>query len=518
MAVDGLKGFRDRHNISAQMGSMLVAGVIALVVLIVAAVALPGSGKKTSATEAASVANTGPYDNGQASVPSALTPSKVPAAASSAPVTAATASNATPASTTTGVGSFGARPSRFIPAKAPGVTPTTIYIGVPYSSQSGAGDRAIGAAGAAPSYDTRNVVNAVIDYANGHGGFGGRKLKALYYDYPLTTNADTNDQSACAFWTQDNKVFANLGGTDIRDACAEKAGGVALNAGAATAQTFKKYPHLVSPDTIAFERLGFVTTSGLDKAHYFTGKLGLVTWDDPRYRAAVNQGYMPAFKKFNIKVDQTAYIMVPQQLGALGDMTAAVSSAVAKFKSLNIDHVIIQDGPAGVWGGTGLTFEWMNQAKSQNYYPRYGQNTYNSPGWDVLPADQMNNAIAIDQSDYDKKFDQGWHVNKFREDCFRIETQAGYPPQSDNLNDEAIAGAACDAVFLMQRVINSSSLITATNFVNSVERLGTGMPSAIVYGTKLFPGRRDGGNMVRTEIYLQSCRCLQYKGAPYYSD
>src|SRR5258706_7466199 len=67
--------------------------------------------------------------------------------------------------------------SRYLAAHRPSITSSTIYIGVGYSSQAAAGDRAIGAAGAAPSYDTRNVFNAALDYANKHGGFAGRVMK-----------------------------------------------------------------------------------------------------------------------------------------------------------------------------------------------------------------------------------------------------------------------------------------------------------------------------------------------------
>jgi hypothetical protein len=514
-------GLRVRYNVSGQMAQLLLAGGLALAVLIAAVIAIPLHGTKTSATQAANVTPTGP----DAEASTSSEPGAVPSAASSVPSKAGAVvpgtqagNSSAPANTSTGVSSFGAHPSKFVAAKAPGITKDYIYIGVGYSSQAAAGDRAIGAAGAAPSYDTRNVFNATIDYANKHGGFAGRKLKAIYYDYNLTTDADTQDQSACAYWTQDNKVFAMGGGNDILNSCGQKAGALSVGAGPATSKTYKKYPNLISPDEIAFDRLGFVTVSGLKKAGYFTGKLGFVTWDDPQYKLAWTSGYTPAFQKFGVKVDQTAFILVPQQIGALGDMTAAVSSAIAKFKSLGIDHVIIQDGPAGVWAGTGLTFEWMNQANSQNYHPRYGQNTYNSPGWDVLPADQMDHALAIDQSDYAVKFDEGWKVNKFREDCFKIQSDAGYPPNRSNLNDQAIAGATCDITFLLQRIINSMSLITVKGFVDAVQRLGTSMPSALVYGTKLFPGRRDGGNMVRTSEYLQSCRCLKFKGKPYYSD
>ncbi len=408
--------------------------------------------------------------------------------------------------------------SRFIAAHAPGVTDKTIYIGVGYSSQSAAGDKAIGAAAAGPTYDTRNVFNAIISYANAHGGFAGRALKPLYYDYNLTTATSTQDQSACAFWTQDNKVFAMGGGDDILDACADRAGALAIGAGSATAATFAKYRHLIDPDAITLDRLGQVTVAGLARAGYFGGKLGLVTWDDPNYRAAIASGYLPALAKIGVKPAQTTYIGVPQQLGAVADMTAAVTGAITKFKALGIDHVIIQDGPAGVWAGTGLTLEWMVQSQAQGYHPRYGQNTFNSPGWSVLPAAQMDHAIAVDQSDYDRSKDAGWRTNTFRDACFKIEADAGYPVTSSNLNDEAIAGAACDTAFFMQRIVNALPALSADSFISQAEKLGTSMPSAVVYGTKLLPGRRDGGDMVRTEEYLASCKCLRYRGAPYYAD
>ncbi|HET6874897.1 MAG TPA: hypothetical protein VFH70_08975 [Acidimicrobiales bacterium] len=408
--------------------------------------------------------------------------------------------------------------SGLVPASAPGVTNQNVYIGIAYSSQSAAGDKAIGAAGAAPTYDERNVANAVINYANSHGGFAGRKLVPLYYDINLTTDTNTQEQSACAYWTQDNKILFMGGGDDILDACGQKAGAIVLGSGSATGATFQKYSHLVDPIGISLDRLGQVTTSGLNKAGYFAGKLGLVTWDDPNYRATITNGYLPALSAIHVTPAQIAYISVPQQIGALGDMSAAVSSAVTKFKSLGIDHVIIQDGPAGVWSGAGLTFEWMNQAKSQGYYPRYGQNAANAPGWSVMPSDEMNKALAIDDSDYDPKYDQGWRPNSSRNLCFQIEANAGYPVNPSNQNDEGIAAGLCDYVFFVQKVINGLSKITADGFVQQAQTLGTGFSSASVYGTKLISGRRDGGDMFRTEEYLSSCSCLQYQGQPYYPD
>jgi len=408
--------------------------------------------------------------------------------------------------------------STLTPATAPGVTNSTIYFGWAYSSSAASGDRAIGAAGAAPSYDERNVFNAVIDYANTHGGFAGRKLQALYYDYNLTTDTSTQDESACAYYTQDNKSFVIPGNDDILDACGQKAGSVLLGAGSATEATFNRYPSLVDPDDVALDRLGQMTVDGLYKAGYFTGKLGLVTWDDPNYRDTITNGYLPALSAHHITPAQIAYISVPQQIGAVGDMTAAVSSAVTKFKSLGIDHVIVQDGADGVWAGDGLTLEWMDQAKSQDYYPRYGENGLNNPGTSLNPSDEQNNLLAVSQIDYDPSYDQGIRANPARTFCFQLEANAGYPVSSSNANDEVTASAACDYVFFLQKVINALPRVTAAAFVQAAQTLGTSFATSEVYGTKFVSGRRDGADEVRAEEYFSSCSCLHFQTSPYYPD
>jgi hypothetical protein len=418
---------------------------------------------------------------------------------------------------TTSGGASGRSGTGLVPANAPGVTDKYLYFGVPYNSQAASADRALGVAGAAPSYDTRSVYNAVVKYANAHGGFAGRQMQPVYFNYNTSDDRNAQDQSACAHWTQDNKVFALDSETSlILDACAEKAGAIAIGTGPET--TYRQFPHLINPDEVRLDRLGTVTTNGLYRAHYFTGKLGLVTWDDPAYRYTIEHGYLPALEAHGIKVWQTAYITVPQTAAALGDTSAAVSSAMTHFRALGIDHVIIQDGGVGVFAGGGLTLEWMDQAESQHYYPRYGQNTYNFPGESALPSDQQNHALAIDQIDYDPKFDVGWRPNKARQLCFKIQADAGMPVSSSKPNDEAIAGSACDLIFFLQRSVNGVSLINADNAIQAAQTFGTSFQSAIVYGTKLIPGRRDGGDMFRTEEYFASCQCLKFQGQPYWAD
>lgn len=413
--------------------------------------------------------------------------------------------------------SGGGSSSGLIPANAPGVTASTIYIGIGYSSSANAGDTAIGAAGAGSTYDARDVTNSVFAYANAHGGFAGRKLQAIYYDYNIANDRTAEDATACATYTQDNKVFAIYTDTDELRACAEHAHALGISMGAAeTADTFKKYPHYIDAAGMAFDRSGQVTVEGLFQQHYFTGKLGLVTWDDPTYRKAVQTGYLPALARHGINLAaDVVYVPVSQNANDISGSTAAISNAVTKFKTMGIDHVIIQDGAAGVWKGDGLTFEFQNQAKSQEYKPRYGGNTSIDAGGSINPSDQEDTELEVSDSDLEATNDAGWHLNAARENCFKIEADAGYPVKAGNGNDEAEAALDCDTAFFLQRLLNSLSLITVDNVLNAADGLGSSFASALVYGTNLFPGRRDGSDYVRVLEYLNSCQCTRYKNAPY---
>lgn len=417
----------------------------------------------------------------------------------------------------TGSGTSGPASGGVTAALGPGITASTIYMGDYYSSQLGAVDTAIGAAGDAPSYDYRDVTNAIIDYANSHGGFAGRKLKAIWYDLKLSNQRPAEDAAACAKWTQDNKVFAMAGATDQYRACAEKAGAVSILSGNSVASTFQKYPHFVDPVSIRLDRMGPVTVGGLYKAGYFSGKLGLITWDDPNYRYAMTQGYLPSLASHGIKpATDPIYVSVTQDANSVAELAAEMRSAVAKFKTLGIDHVLIQDGPAGVWAGGGLTLEFMNNAKSQRYYPRYGGNAYNIPGSSELPADEQDHELAILDTDQTSENDAGWHVNAQREKCFKIEVRAGLPPKNDE--DRGLAAQTCDEIFFLQRLINSVPVVNADNVINAIAKLGTSFAPASVYGTNFFPGRRDGSDKVRLVQYFQSCNCLKYSGPPYRPD
>jgi len=427
---------------------------------------------------------------------------------------------APPASGTTGnlpdsggtTGGLPSRPQVSAGAHGPGITPTTIYLGLQYTKDAASDAGAIGAAGASPG-DLRVYYNAVIKHINANGGVARRKLAPVYYgiDNQASGGISSEDSASCALWTQDHKVFLMSGGRDLLNECAERNGAVTMAYGNETSDTFKRFPHYLDPISFRLERMGTLTVESLAKRKYFTGKFGLVTWDDPNYRKSVRDGYQPALKRAGVTPAQVFYAPVPQAYGDLGAANAAISSAVLDFQTRGIDHVVVQDGPAGLFGGTGLTLQWLNAAESQQYRPRYGMNSYNSPGSQALPATQQANMLFVSWTNATAASDAGWKTNTTREACFKIMRDAGV---NLSLNNQSVATVICDSLFLFKRLGDRLTTITADSFIAAADRLGA-YPTASVFGASLRKGKHDGGDLVRDGHFVTSCACVAFDSKPY---
>jgi hypothetical protein len=207
------------------------------------------------------------------------------------------------------------------------------------------------------------------------------------------------------------------------------------------------------------------------------------------------------------------YIAVPQNAGAIADASAAVSSAVLAFRTAGVDHVFIQDGTAGIFGLGGLTLLFLNNAKSQNYAPRYGFNANNVPGFSIYPADQQHGMVAVDFSDYMPSQDAGMTANPARERCLGVMKKHGV-----NASDQATyltAAAACDQVWFLETLLRKAAAPTLRGALDVAAGLGTSYRSPLVYGTRLGPDRRDGGELARNARYDDGCACLRYTTMPY---
>lgn len=430
-----------------------------------------------------------------------------------------TSGGTTGAGTTTGsTGSSGTGGSSAAVAMGPGVTATEIRLGIPYCNDCAAGNAAAGAAGEDPG-DTRRYYQAVLDDVNASGGVLGRKLVPVFHEVSVSDNIEASQQAACETFTSDNKVLIMFFRGEIVYECAKKAGIIAWGSGG-SGPLFEKYPNMFAPSTIRLERLAAVTVNAMVKAGWHkpdakwpTGKVGLITWETSDYEYAVEKGWLPAMKKAGITPTDVRYIAVPQNANALADASAAISSAVLSFRQKGIDHVFIGDGAAGIFTGTGLTLLFLQNAKSQSYYPRYGFNSNNSPDFDSHPQDQLVGMLAIDSFDTEPANDEGIALNPQRERCFAIMKKKGLPVGQGQT--QAVAVGACEIAWFAEAVVERARDTTLAGMIASGESLGTSYRSPYNYGNRIGPGQHDGVALFRDLRYDESCSCLKYTSKPY---
>jgi hypothetical protein len=408
-------------------------------------------------------------------------------------------------------------------AVGPGITASKIYIGVPWSD-AGAANEAF--TGAAINSDARKPYNAMVEEINKGGGIGGRQVEVIYKESSVTSSEtqDQQDQAACAHWTDDNHVFAMTVASDILRQCAEEAGAVALSPVSVSAPSdFQKYPHYVEISGMNLYRVGEVTVGGLDREGYFGGgaKLGVVLWDEPNYRAALENGYMPALRERGIRLaTEPAYISSPQTADDLAAASADVNNAVLRFQSQGITHVLLLDGNTPLCRGACLGTLFLRRAESQSYRPRYGFNPGNAPAAaqeaGLYPTEQLPRSISVEWTDADEAADEGWRLNKARERCYAIMRKHNVP--LSNGNEQADARTACQTLWFLQSVIDvkmPGNVINSDAFIAGVNALGWAFPSPTAYAVHFSPTQHDGIAAARNMKFVTSCDCYRYVTDPY---
>jgi len=406
------------------------------------------------------------------------------------------------------------------PPAGPGVSATSIALGIVFCNDCAAGNAAIGAGGEDPG-DTRRYYQAALDDVNSRGGVLGRKLVPVFYEGSANdTNFDAAAQKACTTFTQDHKVLMMSLRGEISYRCAQKAGILDLGPGD-TGPTYRQYPNLFAPGGIRLERLFEVTVRSMvvagwqkPQAPWPTGRIGVISWDDKQYRYATSNGYLKGLHDAGLKATDVRYVTVPENAQQLTEASAAISSAVLAFRQQGIDHVFIGDGPAGVFVGAGLTLLFLQNAKSQGYYPRYGFNSNNVPDFPQYPQDELAGMLAVDYADSSAADDEGIALNPLRERCFALMRKRGLPVAQKQTQDLALE--ACGYAWFAEAVLRRATTgTTLPKMIAAAESLGTTYRSPFSYGERIGPGKHDGVALVRTSRFDQSCSCIRYSSKPF---
>ncbi|HEU5033322.1 MAG TPA: hypothetical protein VFT62_01045 [Mycobacteriales bacterium] len=411
----------------------------------------------------------------------------------------------------------------------PGVTATTIYVGEDYEPDAATADAALGAAQANPG-DTKAETEAVIRYINTHGGIAGRKISPIWYRANLNDSATTSAQQACALWTQDHKVFV-LSGGDFRgasvlmDQCTAHEGGIQVNSGQITLETTAlnaQFPADINLNGLTNDRAMGYTIGGLEQLNYFTSgaRVGIATWDDSNFQYGINHVALPALARLGLRNVPVEYVKSPPSYGDLSATTASVSSAVLKFSQLHIDHVILFDGATGVAGGGILTLEWMQQAHSQHYNPRYGLNSgggFNALG-SALPADQRANSLGVSWEPPLDETSTDFAAAKLSPQaklCQQIMDKAGQHVSTNNA--VAIQFAICDHYFFLKHALDHvTGPLNQQTALAAINAVGHGYQGLVNFGVAVSAQRHDMPYLVRNMTYQQGCKCFRYVGGVYH--
>jgi hypothetical protein len=417
-------------------------------------------------------------------------------------------------------------------ALGPGVSATTINIGLGYTVNGGAGNAAIGVKGVSTG-DDKGENQAVIDDINAHGGVAGRKLVPVWhpYDSASTDSADVQEQKACDDYTQDHKVFVAFDrGRDTFNQCMQARGSFNIAGGGITdtaASTYQRFPYYVEISTLNLDRASAIEPGILNQEGYFGGwdnalgqpgsakaKVGIITYDFPTFRHAVDEVMVPALRAIGHAPDPKDIERVTwlQSNSDAGALAAAVSSAVLRFRQDGVTHVIILDERALV------TLLFIREANSQRYRPRYGLNTTNGAQVLVdggnLNADQLNGALGMGWTpSFDitpsQNTDNGPYSNNARRKCMALMKAKGFT--FSDANAESVALDICNQLYFLQLAGNSvSGALNRDTFIAAVNALGTRFENTGTFVNRFSARQHDGVAAVRQWKWDTSCSCGKY--------
>jgi ABC-type branched-subunit amino acid transport system substrate-binding protein len=355
--------------------------------------------------------------------------------------------------------------------------------------------------------NTKNQVNALVSYINSQGGLAGRKINPVLYQVP-TANSGNNAQTECAHFTQDHKVFAVIGagaGSSLDlIRCLAKANTVyvdgygSLNQSAASSVRGYWY----DPADFLLDRFARFYVDQLVALGYFTpnAKIGLLSYDDPRFRDVVTKVLKPALARHGLRVADEA-------LYSTSAYASQSSGFVLKFQTEGITHVL------NLVAGVVVFFQLA--AENQRYRPRYALSSRDGPGSFIQvlsPPAQLTGSLGIGWqpfADVDLAHSPG-DVSPNQALCRNIMKRAG--EDTSNGGVLVTTGRYCETTFFLRAALERATALTPGGLLSAVGRLGAAYPPVTTFKTYFDDNRQDGPAQIRPFSFVSGCSCFQYTG------
>lgn len=395
-----------------------------------------------------------------------------------------------------------------------GIDATSINLGVTYAAGADSAFAALGVNVSIP--DGHAYSEALINYINAHGGAAGRKIHPIYFKYTPAADASSSaaqDQSACAAFTQDHRVFAvtgsrldSSGADDPTTSCLSKFDVLRLGGGGDEQiwRTFHHYQYDAAAvnETRVFRAM--IATIVRQRLLHRDSKVGIVHWDSPAMARATEAGLVAPLKALGVP-----YLSVALK----GDASyfSAMPNVVLKFRTEGVTNVLF-----GAPGG-GAANQFMIQADNQHWKPKYGYGLSSLDSLTVLESasskTQLSGSLGIGYIPFLDN-SRGQAPNSAQQRCEKIFRDAGLAPSSNS--DRWAQYTSCDTMALLVRGLNDASKspdgLTSTGFEKAVSAVSSQFIPLSTFATRLEAGEHDGGAGYRTVHYSSACSCFEYFG------
>jgi len=357
----------------------------------------------------------------------------------------------------------------------------------------------------------RPYVQAMVNWANAHGGAGGYHINPVYYEVNVL-NGDfaTQAAAACAALAEDDHAFISMGSwvdasPQFAD-CAAQHGMIDIDGseypfGDSDYSSLGQY--LYQPGRIRPERWVPAYVNDLINRGFLTkgSKIGLVRLDIPIFGQIDTSIIKPILAAHGMSLTTDIAVSEPQGTDDIGALEAQSSSAVLHMKSAGVNRVIFLDASAYLTGAI------LEEGEAQSYDPPDGVASTQAPYAMIQNGlgPQFAGAVGISWlpgNDVDPAQDPGGVGAKV---CAQVTDAAG-------LNGSTGRDIYCDTIFYLRAVLANHPPLTAAAFQAASNAVGSAALASSTYTTFFGPGIQDGPSTYRDTVYTASCNCFTYTG------
>lgn len=379
------------------------------------------------------------------------------------------------------------------------------------------GNAALAAAGFAGLVipDNKPVFDAFVKYVNARGGFGGRQIEPVYYQYNEGQNPQSEDEAACATFTQDHHVYLVIGGINsgagLLLPCLAQHDVPLIGAGTQGDLTyFEQYDrYAYEPDELNLTAGLQILIGNLEARGYLSGvhKVGVVQYPGEIYDNAVTKGLIPALERVGLNLTDRVTLSSTTDNGAIA---SGSTNAELKFSSEGIGLVVFVSP-----GGAAETY-FMNTAQTQRYKPKYGIWSADSPSVlaETAPKEQLAGSIGVG-------YLPGLDVASAQDPT------AGTPAaeaclalgKSMGLDESGLGNGlvreACDVFLTLQRATSAEPDATTSTAAleQAIDAIGSSFSPASTFAMRWVPGHHDAADGYRNLAYDSGCSCFTYSGS-----